>query len=129
MSSAFDGVDPQVLIVLALDLTARYSVYQPATDLSIARCPKCKSRVGPVELRRVSTYTARFPKTDTCSACGGAGDPTGGWFCKACDGKGYLVVGSVNVPATLACLLCCTEMRDGQARAGYAPVYTRGRAG
>jgi hypothetical protein len=117
--------DPNTLITLAHDLGQRYSVYKPSPDLRSATCPRCKGRVTALDMRRVSTFSVRFPRTESCQACDGTGDDGD---CLACDGRGYVVVGTVTRHADMVCELCCVEMRGGRARAGYAPCYTRGRA-
>ena len=118
------GVDPQVLITLALDLGARYSVYKPATDLRLARCPRCKARTSPLDLHRVSQYVVTFPKTEACPECEGTGGECG--CCVRCDGRGFHVVGTVKRTADLACGLCCAEWR--RKGTGLATCYTRGAA-
>lgn len=103
------------------------SMYRPTIrdGIMYATCPKCKTVAAYTEFGKVSPYKYMLPKFDTCPTCHGDDDEKE--YCVRCEGRGWIVKGTIETWPDMACITCVNELAGGRTRAsgnGYAVVYT-----
>ena len=94
------------------------------------RCPRCEVRMTLGEAIVVAPYMVTLPRIESCIACQGADDDAR-MRCRACDGRGWVVLGQDYVSLDLACQACVVELRSagGYRSAQYTVPNRSGEPG
>ena len=89
-------------------------------------CLRCHARVPIEAYLIVAAFSRQIPITWACLLCGGEGKDEDGEPCERCNGRGWRVVGALEVWIDLVCESCATEERGSASRRAMtgAVVYT-----
>lgn len=104
-----------------------YRVADVAESITV-HCPMCakrgtETRLTLEECILVTPYILPLPRIESCVMCAGGDEHTRA-FCKACDGRGWVVLGQDLVQVDLACAACVAELRGGNGAVYTAPNHS-----